>query len=160
MGKVSCWHEAEERGFRKDFVCTAHASEDVLREPPSSCCLPKIPFLQKCESAKAWSEALGLDPFLVCVGRRGASPTGCSISSLSGCWNTAPSCDFCPGSCWGSRFRRAVAAEGTVCTEEIQPFPAGKKFFLCCDKPNNNNNVKQTKFVFADLPTCFYVKKL
>lgn len=82
--------------------------------------LPKKPtFPQKWESAKGWFEALG------------ASPTGCSISSLSGCWDTVPSCDFCPGLFW------VVASEGT---EETQPFPAGKEFFLCHNKSNNTNN--------------------
>lgn len=100
MGKVSCWHEAEQGGWERALF--VQHGQDVLREP---CGVYTNPFSPETQWARVWFGAL--DPFLGRVGQRAASPTGCSVSSLScSCWNAAPSRASCPGSFWGSWFQR------------------------------------------------------
>lgn len=102
--------EGFERALFVQHTRSSRASQLVLFTKTSS---PEM----RVSQSVVWSSGAGSLPG-VCR-TEGSSPTGCSISSLSGCWNAVPSCDFCPGSFWGSWFQRGQKKCNISCREGI-----------------------------------------
>lgn len=128
-------------GFGKGFICAAHSGEDVLREPPSWGCLQKKPLFPRNESQpkcglRLWEpvpQAAVFHPWVA---------AGTLFLPVT------PVLD--PAGLWPRRGQK-----------EHKPFPAGREFFLSCDKSNNtDHNVSdRANLCLQTFPPVFVLKK-